>query len=76
MRSVTLVPAYDRDYQNGVQVKKDWNAGKDFQMADVFFGTVYTSCRDASALAKAGIDRLNIRFNSLSEVVVIRLPSK
>ena len=30
---LTLIPAYGRDYTSKAQVKKDWDAGKDFIVA-------------------------------------------
>ena len=32
----TLVPAYGRDYKSAKEVKADWDAGKDFQIANAF----------------------------------------
>ena len=43
-----LIPAYGRDYKTAAEVKKDWEAGKDFMIADVScrWNGSYTSIRD------------------------------
>lgn len=33
---ITLTPAYGRDYKSKKAVQADWDAGKDFIIADVF----------------------------------------
>jgi len=38
MTSLTLLPAYGRDYTSQKAVKKDWNEGKDFVIATMFGG--------------------------------------
>lgn len=35
---MTLTPAYGRDYKSAKEVKADWDAGKDFVIADMFSG--------------------------------------
>lgn len=33
---ITVTPAYGRDYKSAKAVKADWDAGKDFTVADFF----------------------------------------
>jgi hypothetical protein len=33
--ALVIVPAYRRDYQTAAEVRKDWEAGKDFKIASV-----------------------------------------
>lgn len=46
--SLTLIPAYGRDYKSTKAVKQDWEANKDFQIADISskWNGSYTSIKD------------------------------
>ena len=35
-KSLTVVPAYGRDYKTAKSARKDWAAGKDFIVSDLF----------------------------------------
>jgi hypothetical protein len=35
---MTLIPAYGRDYTSAAQARADWDANKDFIIADPFHG--------------------------------------
>ena len=65
--SVNLVPAYGRDYTNPEAVKKDWDARKDFLIADIGneWNGKYTSKEDWGGQA------VRIRFNKLADFVII-----
>ena len=43
--SITLIPAYGRDYKSFKELLQDWNDGKDFQAIGLF-GSGYCSIRD------------------------------
>ncbi len=48
MSMPTLIPAYGRDYKSKAAVLRDYQAGKDFRLADAFHGRsgAYCSIRD------------------------------
>ena len=64
--SLTLVPAYGRDYASAKAVKQDWESEKDFQIQDISseWNGSYTSIRDSHPSVK-------IRFNKLTKAVII-----
>jgi hypothetical protein len=66
----TLVPAYGRDYKSGKEVQADWDAGKDFQIANAF------SPDDGRLInkqdAKPG-ESFNIRYKRLQNIKVIKV---
>ncbi len=65
----TLTPAYGRDYNNAKAVKADWNAGKDFIIADMF------DKYDGKPVNKQDADRAGmkvmIRYAQLRKIVAI-----
>ena len=65
----TLIPAYGRDYKSIKAVKEDYNADKDFIIADFF------DPGDGKPINKSQIDQLgmkvSIRYNNLQKIVVI-----
>jgi len=65
--AVTLVPAYGRDYKTKKAVKADWDAGKDFRIADFHNPDDgrYTSKSDWSGKHVA------IRYKGLTEIVIL-----
>lgn len=68
---MTLQPAYGRDYKSQKEVKADWDANKDFIIADVFHGGgTYINKEDAK---NNGIHSVNIRFSQNRKVCVIKL---
>lgn len=64
--SLTLIPAYGRDYKSIKAVKQDWEAGKDFQIQDISssWNGSYTSIKDIHPEVK-------IRYYKLTKVVII-----
>lgn len=66
---MTLVPAYGRDYKSQKEVKADWDAGKDFQIADISssYDGAYTSKNDASQLSRP----VMIRYKKLTQICVV-----
>ncbi len=66
MRYLSATPAYGRDYKSAKAVKADWEAGKDFLVMD-FRESGYINKDD-----KPENVTLNIRYQNLTKVVVIR----
>jgi hypothetical protein len=66
--SITLIPAYGRDYKSKRDVMKDWTDGKDFQIQDISskWDGSYTSRRDKD---KLGV--VTIRYNKLRDLHII-----
>ena len=64
--TITLIPAYNRDYKSVKAVKQDWEAGKDFQIADISskWNGSYTSIRDNHKEVK-------IRYKRNTKAVII-----
>ena len=64
---MTLIPAYNRDYLSIKAVKQDWEAGKDFQIADISsrYNGSYTSIRDNHKEVK-------IRYQRNTKAVIIQ----
>jgi hypothetical protein len=70
--SLTLVPAYGRDYSSKKALITDWEAGKDFMAMDLH-SSGYTSIRDATAFKEDGITHLHFRYNKQTLVHVVKL---
>jgi hypothetical protein len=71
MTTVTLIPAFGRDYQTRKQVEADWVAGKDFKIASYFnmqkgYCGSYTSIRDWENAT------VRVRFNRLRNVCTLK----
>jgi hypothetical protein len=69
MKTLTIVPAYGRDYKNKQACLEDWNNGKDFQI----YSGPYCSNRDIETLRGDGYTHLSIRYAKLTRVVQIKL---
>lgn len=72
MSHITLIPTQFRQYKSAKAVRADWDANKDFRIADMFHpdnGRVINK-QDAAGLT------LNIRYDGLRKVVVIKEPAK
>jgi hypothetical protein len=72
---ITVVPAYGRDYRSKEEVSRAWEAGNDFQIRDM------SSRWDGSYInkegaEKGGINEVNVRYNSLRKVFVIKVAAK
>lgn len=67
--TMILVPAYGRDYRTAAEVKKDWEDGKDFQIATIghpYYGK-YCSISDNGPDFVGGY----IRYNRLTLLTFI-----
>lgn len=69
---MTLVPAYGRDYTSKKAVIADWNADKDFEIADLFGGNCGRKINRSDAIA-GGIRSVNIRYKQLRSVAVVKV---
>jgi hypothetical protein len=69
MRTLTIVPAYGRDYFTRLEATDDWKAGKDFKVRS----GPYLSIRDSSALIRDGFTHVCVRYNRLSKSVDLEL---
>lgn len=72
--SVTLVPAYGRDYKSKRALLEDWEAGKDFIAYDVRSSTpAYINKEQADGLRADGYTHLHFRYNKQTLVHVVKL---
>jgi hypothetical protein len=65
---MTLTPAYGRDYKSKKQVWSDWEAGKDFVVADLFSGGG-KYCNKADVPKGTSI---TFRYAKLTKVCVVK----
>lgn len=69
---MTLTPAYGRDYKSKKEVLEDFNAGKDFVIADIthpYSGKPV----DKKSLIVEGERQVMIRYKKLTQVAVVKL---
>lgn len=68
---MTLTPAYGRDYKSKAEVLADFNANKDFVIADIFHPNsgAYANKADLQGNERT----INIRYKRLTQIVVIKL---
>jgi len=73
-KTLTVVPAYGRDYKNQKAVLLDWNSGKDFVIQDIVFGY------DGAMINKQDAERLgivvHIRYDGLRKIIVVKSKKK
>ncbi len=69
---MTLTPAYGRDYLSAKAAKADWEAGKDFIVADMMDPYCGKAINKEDAKA-AGYKTVNIRYKRLTGVVVVKV---
>jgi len=68
--SLTVVPAYGRDYKNQKEVLLDWNGGKDFIIKDIPSGHDgrMLNKRDAEHL---GVKYVRIRYDVGRKIIIV-----
>jgi hypothetical protein len=75
MLSLTVVPAYGRDYKSEEEVKKAWEAGKDFLIQDIScrWDGSYVNISDMKNHAQQGItySSVRVRYKKLRNVTII-----
>jgi len=74
METLTLTPAYNRDYQTVEQVLDHWKQAKDFTIQDVScpFNGKYINSQDADNFKELKNTTFRIRFNKLADIVFIK----
>lgn len=72
---MNVSPRYGRDYINGAQAKKDWDAGKDFTVnAPMEWSGMAVSKTEFEAEPEK-YESVKIRFNKNAHFVVIQNPN-
>jgi hypothetical protein len=71
MKYMTLVPAYGRDYKTQAEVKAALDAGKDFQVSNMFDPNdgSYLNSEDMRTMAPI---EFHIRYKGLRNICVVR----
>ena len=68
MKTITVVPAYGRDYTSKAKVMVDWNDDKDFIIQDMF------NPYDGKPANKSDLKgfTVHIRYKSLMQIAVVK----
>jgi hypothetical protein len=66
---MTLTPSYGRDYKSEKEVKADWEANKDFTIADIFGGQAGRQINKQDAPKGT----YTIHYSKLTKVCVIKV---
>jgi hypothetical protein len=72
MRSITISPAYGRDYTSKAKALADWDANKDFVIQDMRLSG-YVSKSQVPDLIRDGISKIMLRYNKMHMVVLLKL---
>lgn len=67
MASITVVPAYGRDYHSLKAAMTDWYAGKDFMIISVFNAETHGTYVNANDLPEG--TEVRIRYSRMRKVV-------
>ena len=67
MRSLTVTPAYGRDYKSKKAALADWNSGLDFVVQDYKLHG-YINNADAK---RVDVDQIHIRYNDRTQLTVV-----
>jgi hypothetical protein len=73
MKTLTLVPAYGRDYKSQNEVIEDWNKDKDFQIANAFSPYDGKYCNQSNLKEDKTLTAVNIRYSKLTKIAVLYL---
>ena len=68
MKTISVFPAYGRDYKSRAALIADWQAGKDFNS-----NLGYLSIRDVGALKLDGITGIQFRYKKLYQTFILSL---
>lgn len=71
--SLTLIPAYGRDYKTQKEVISDWKAGKDFIVANLFSPWDGKLCNLQDIKNEGKEKNVMIRFSRLQKLVFIKI---
>jgi hypothetical protein len=72
MRSITISPAYGRDYTSKAKALADWDSNKDFVIQDIRLSG-YVSKSQVPDLIRDGISKIMLRYNKMHMVVLLKL---
>lgn len=74
MKTLTIIPAYGRDYKSKEAAEKDFLDGKDFTVADIScpWDGKYCSIRDL----KTDYDQVKIRYDKLTNFTFVELDTE
>jgi len=72
MRSITISPAYGRDYTSKAKALADWDANKDFVIQDIRLSG-YVSKSQVPDLIRDDISKIMLRYNKMHMVVLLKL---
>ena len=70
---MTLVPAYGRDYTSKHEVLQDWNANRDFLVADLFSQWDGKPVNRADLERTTGPHQVQIRYKRLERIAVVQI---
>ena len=70
---MTLVPAYGRDYTSKREVLQDWNANRDFLVADLFSQWDGKPVNRADLERATGPQQVQIRYKRLERIAVVQV---
>lgn len=73
MKTLSLTPAFGRDYASKGKAVHAWQTGQDFRNETVGVSGQYVSVRDMETLRREGFTHVSIRYNRLTRVVVVHL---
>lgn len=70
MKTVTVVPAYGKDYNSKKEVELAYEAGKDFKIMDVSASGRYINKQDCEEF---GVDKLKVRYSKRTKAHFIEV---
>jgi hypothetical protein len=74
MNTITVSPAFGRDYKKRLDAIAAWQEGKDFQIQGFgHYSGSYVSSRDAAQLKADGYDTVQIRYKDLRFMAFVDL---
>lgn len=71
-KTLTVIPAYGRDYNSKKAVMEDWNANKDF-LAVGMNGNGYINKAQVGDLKKDGFTGIHFRYKKQAQIHVLKL---
>lgn len=71
-RTITIGPAFGRDYTSKAKALADWDANKDFVIHDLFTSG-YVNKAQTPDLLRNGITAVQLRYNNMRAVVILKL---
>ena len=72
MRSITISPAYGRDYTSKAKALADWDANKDFVIQDMRLSG-YVNKGQVPDLIRDGITAIQLRYNLMTKVIILKI---